>query len=141
MKKAVLASLAAALTLSLPALVQTAYAQTTAPAAKMSAEQAREENAYAVGLQGYLWGFPLRYYGSVVPETLKVGLDSYNQKLQKNPDGTVDLYFAPKPPTGQESNWVTTTDGKPFFVIFRIYGLQKPIADKSWVLNDIERVN
>jgi len=62
-------------------------------------------------------------------------------KLQKNPDGTVDLSFAPKPPAGQESNWVTTMDGEPFFVMFRIYGPQKPIADKSWVLNDIERVN
>ena len=26
--------------------------------AKMSVEQAREENAYAVGLQAYLWGYP-----------------------------------------------------------------------------------
>jgi hypothetical protein len=27
-----------------------------------SSEQAREENAYAIGLQAYLWGFPLHYY-------------------------------------------------------------------------------
>jgi hypothetical protein len=25
-------------------------------------------------------------------------------------------------------------------VMFRIYGPQKPIADKSWALNDLERV-
>jgi hypothetical protein len=79
--------------------------------------------------------------GAFIREAPAVGLDSYNQNLQKNPDGTVDLYFAPTPPAGQEGNWVTTTDGKPFFVMFRIYGPQKPIADKSWVLNDIERVN
>ena len=79
--------------------------------------------------------------GAFIREAPVVGLDSYNQQLKKNLDGTVDLYFAPKPPAGQESNWGTTTDGKPFFVMFRIYGPQQPIADKSWVLNDLERVN
>lgn len=78
--------------------------------------------------------------GAFIREAPVVGLDSYNQKLKKNPDGTVDLYFAPTPPAGQEGNWITTADGKPFFVMFRIYGPQKPIADKSWGLNDIEHV-
>lgn len=70
-----------------------------------------------------------------------VGLDSYNQKLQKNADGTVDIYFGPKAPAGKEANWIATKGGKPFFVMFRFYGPQKPIVDKSWVLNEIERVN
>ena len=60
--------------------------------------------------------------------------------MKKNADGSVDLYFAPEPPAGQENNWITTRDGQPFFVMFRFYSLQKPIADKSWVLNDLERV-
>jgi len=33
--------------------------ETTSPAAKMSAEQAREENAYTLGVQAYQWGMPL----------------------------------------------------------------------------------
>jgi hypothetical protein len=45
----------------------------TTPAPRMSADQAREENAYAVGLQAYLWGFPLWYYGETMPESLKLG--------------------------------------------------------------------
>jgi hypothetical protein len=78
--------------------------------------------------------------GAFIRESPVVGLDSYNQKLQQNADGTVDVYFAPKPPAGQDSNWILTRDGKPFFVMFRIYGPQKGAVDGSWVLNDIEAV-
>jgi hypothetical protein len=57
-----------------------------------------------------------------IREVPVVGIDSYNQKIKKNADGTIDLYFSPKPPTGQEANWITTTEGKPFFLFFRFYG-------------------
>ena len=77
--------------------------------------------------------------GAFIRDVPVVGIDSYNQKIKKNADGTIDLYFSPKPPTGQEANWITTTEGKPFFLFFRFYGPEKPIIDKSWVLNDIER--
>jgi hypothetical protein len=39
----------------------------------MSAEKAKEENAYTLGVQTYLWGFPLQEYGRTTPESLKVG--------------------------------------------------------------------
>lgn len=78
--------------------------------------------------------------GAFIREAPVVGIDSYNQKMKKNADGSVDLYFAPEPPEGQENNWITTRDGQPFFVMFRFYGLPKLIADQSWVLNDLERV-
>jgi hypothetical protein len=32
------------------------------------------------------------------------GLDSYNQKMHRNGDGSVDIYFGPKAPSGQEEN-------------------------------------
>ena len=35
-------------------------------------------------------------------------LGSLDKDLQKNADGTVDIYFGPKPPAGQESNWLYT---------------------------------
>ena len=50
--------------------------------AAMSAEQAREENAYAVGLQAYLWGFPLHYYSRSTPKSVEVG-GSYINDFRK----------------------------------------------------------
>jgi hypothetical protein len=49
-----------------------ARAQTNAPAT-MTADEAREENAYAIGLQAYLWGFPLQFYGRIEPRAVEVG--------------------------------------------------------------------
>jgi hypothetical protein len=52
----------------------------------------------------------------------------------------VDIYFGAKAPAGQESNWVpTSVDGK-FEVLFRFYGPEKPLFEKTWKLPDIEKV-
>jgi hypothetical protein len=60
--------------------------------------------------------------------------------LQKNADGSVDVYFGAKAPAGKESNWVpTSADGK-FEVLFRLYGPEKRFFEKKWVLPDIERI-
>jgi hypothetical protein len=60
--------------------------------------------------------------------------------LQKNADGSVDIYFGPKAPAGKESNWIpTSADGK-FEVLFRLYGPEKPLFDKTWRLPDIEKI-
>lgn len=61
--------------------------------------------------------------------------------LQKNADGSVDLYFGPKAPNGKESNWVPTDPNGKFEVLFRFYGPQKPLFDKTWKLPDIEKTN
>jgi hypothetical protein len=55
-----------------------------------------------------------------------------------NADG--DVYFGPEMPAGQESNWILTREGKPFFMMFRFYGPEERAVDGSWVLNDIEQV-
>jgi hypothetical protein len=60
--------------------------------------------------------------GAFIRETPVVGVDSYKQDFKKNADGTADVYFGPKAPAGQESNWIPTVSGKPYFVMFRIYG-------------------
>jgi hypothetical protein len=65
---------------------------------------------------------------------------SQNPDLQKNTDGSVDLYFGPKAPMGKEPNWVPTSPGGRFEVLFRFYGPEKPLFDKIWVLPDIERI-
>jgi hypothetical protein len=76
-----------------------------------------------------------------IREAPVISLDSYNKKTTKNPDGSVDIYFAPTPPPGWENNWVTTGNGSQWFVIFRLYGPDKPFFDKTWKLPDIERTN
>jgi hypothetical protein len=71
----------------------------------------------------------------------RAGVDSYDQKMQRNADGSVDIYIGPKPPAGKEANWVPTASGRDWFPYFRLYGPEKPFFDKTWKLPDIERVN
>src|SRR5262245_17293069 len=54
-----------------------------------------------------------------------------------NDDGSVDVYFGPEMPKGQEKNWIKTVPGKGWFPIFRFYGPLAPLYDKSWVLSDV----
>jgi hypothetical protein len=60
--------------------------------------------------------------------------------LQKNVNGSVDVYFGPKAPAGKESNWVPTSTDGGFEVLFRFYGPEKPLFEKTWRLPDIERI-
>jgi hypothetical protein len=39
-------------------------------------------------------------------------LGSLTKGLQANADGSVDVYFGPKAPTGKENNWVQTVPGR-----------------------------
>ena len=60
--------------------------------------------------------------------------------LQKNADGSVNVYFGPRAPGDKESNWVPTSSGEGFEVMFRFYGPEKPLFEKTWKLPDIEPV-
>jgi len=60
--------------------------------------------------------------------------------LQKNADGSVDVYFGPNPPPGKESNWVPSSADGGFEVLFRFYGPEKPLFEKTWRLPDIKKV-
>lgn len=53
---------------------------------------------------------------------------------------SVDLYFGPSAPAGQESRWIKTIPNKGWFVYFRIYGPKEPAFDKSWKPGDFEEV-
>jgi len=65
---------------------------------------------------------------------------SQSPGLQTNADGSVDVYFAPKAPAGKESNWVPTDPNGRFEALFRFYGPEKPLFEKTWVLPDIEKI-
>lgn len=65
---------------------------------------------------------------------------SQSKGFQQNPDGSYDVYFAPKAPKGKEGNWVQTIPGKSWFTILRMYGPLKPWIDKTWRPSEIELV-
>jgi hypothetical protein len=77
----------------------------------------------------------------VVTEQGRPDLSSRKPDIQRNADGSVDVYFGPKAPAGKEANWVQTVPGKGWFVYFRFYGPTEPFFDKSWALPDFEKVN
>jgi len=66
--------------------------------------------------------------------------NNQRDKLVKNADGSVDLYFGPNSPKGKESNWIETVPGKGWFTILRLYGPQEAWYDKTWKPSDIEIV-
>lgn len=61
-------------------------------------------------------------------------------ELQKNADGSVDIYFGPAAPAGKESNWVPTDPNRKFELMFRAYAPTKALFDHSWKLSDVERI-
>ena len=62
-------------------------------------------------------------------------------EMQKNADGSVDVYFGPQAPAGKEANWVPTDSKRGFEVMFRAYAPTKAFFDKTWRLSDIEQVS
>ena len=70
----------------------------------------------------------------------KSSVDNTQKQLQINKDGSVDIYFGPKPPKGKESNWLPTDPKRRFFLLARFYGPEAALFDGSFELNDIELV-
>jgi hypothetical protein len=67
-------------------------------------------------------------------------IDSNMKQVERNADGSVDIYFGPKPPKGKESNWLPTDPKRRFFLLARFYGPEAGLFDGSFELNDIEKV-
>jgi hypothetical protein len=76
---------------------------------------------------------------TLIRDMARPGRSSQSPGLQMNADGSVDIYFAPQAPAGQESNWVPTKPDGQFEVLFRFYGPTQALFDKTWMLPDIER--
>jgi len=95
-------------------------------------------------------GVPARDFWSVVAydvasagwilDQAKVGVDSTSSELRANADGSTDVFFGPAAPEGKEGNWVPTVAGRKFFLLFRFYGPEKAVFDKSWALNDLIKI-
>ncbi|HEY1301910.1 MAG TPA: DUF1254 domain-containing protein [Vicinamibacterales bacterium] len=74
-----------------------------------------------------------------IREAPTIEINSY-QDLQKNQDGSVDVFFGPRPVPGKESNCVQTIPGRHWVAAFRFYGPDESIRDRTWTMGDIERV-
>lgn len=81
-------------------------------------------------------------YDSLSRSELKNGQKFPSVSLYSGPkvNGSVDIYFGPEMPAGQEKNWIKTVPGKGWFPIFRFDGPLEPLFEKTWKLNDIAEV-
>ena len=75
---------------------------------------------------------------ALIREVPHAARSSQSPGLEVNADGTVDLHFGPEAPPGKDANWVSTRPDAQFEVLFRFYGPEKALFDKTWVLPDIE---
>ncbi len=67
-------------------------------------------------------------------------VSSLDKGLVVSKDGSVDVYFGQKAPSGMEHNWIQTIPGRDRNVLFRLYGPLEPWFDKTWKLSEIELV-
>jgi hypothetical protein len=65
---------------------------------------------------------------------------SSRKDIEKNADGSVDVYFGPTKPAGSNKNYIKTLPGKGWFPYFRFYGPTESYFDKTWQLDDIEEI-
>lgn len=107
----------------------------------------RGENTYRLHVPAdvparQFWALTIydRETSGLIRRSARTGLDSYDERLKRNSDGSVDLYIGPKPPKGQETNWIPTVAGKGWFPFFRLYGPDEPLFQKTWKLPDIEKL-
>ncbi len=77
---------------------------------------------------------------SYIRNMKKSSIDSQMKEVKKNADGSVDIYFGPKPPKGKESNWLPTDPKRRFFLLARFYGPEPDLFNGSFELNNIELV-
>jgi hypothetical protein len=78
---------------------------------------------------------------SYIRDVEKGSIDSNLADLERNADGSVDIYFGPTAPRGKEANWLPTDPDRRFFLLFRFYGPEPGVFDGSFELNDIERIS
>ena len=77
---------------------------------------------------------------TLIDNDQKRSAQSSRQDLDKNADGSVDLYYGPTPPDGHEKNWVQTIPGQGWWVYLRFYAPTKAYFDKTWSMGDFEKI-
>jgi len=75
----------------------------------------------------------------LIREVARASRSSQSPGLGVNANRSVDVYFGPSAPPGKEPNWVPTSPQGEFEVLFRFYGPDKSLFEKTWRLPDVER--
>jgi len=91
-------------------------------------EQYWSVTAYDRGTHALIRNMPRASRSSQIPD------------MQKNADGSIDIFFGPRAPAGKESNWVPTDPARRFELMFRAYAPKKEFFEKAWVLPDVEKI-
>jgi hypothetical protein len=73
-------------------------------------------------------------------ESPRLAVDSNDQNVRTNADGSVDIYFGPVAHAGQGANWIYTAPGKPWISFLRLYGPERAALDKTWFPGDVQVV-
>ncbi|MDF0579256.1 DUF1254 domain-containing protein [Bradyrhizobium yuanmingense] len=60
-------------------------------------------------------------------------------ELQKNVDGSIDVWIGPEAPAGKEANWLPTDPTRKFELMARFYAPKREFFEKKWILPDVEK--
>jgi hypothetical protein len=77
---------------------------------------------------------------ALIRDVSRPSRSSQSPGLKVNANGSIDIFFGPQPPDGEEANWIPTKASGRFEALFHFYGPDRPLFDKSWVLPDIEKM-
>ena len=77
---------------------------------------------------------------ALIRDMTRSGRSSQSPGLQKNADGSVDIYFGPKAPAGKESNWVPTKPERTVRSAVPLLRSRKAAVRQDVELPDIERI-
>ena len=77
---------------------------------------------------------------ALIKDMPRASRSSQIPELQKNADGSIDIYFGPRAPAGKEANWVPTDPARRFELMARFYAPKREFFDKVWKLPDVEKM-
>ena len=70
----------------------------------------------------------------------KPAKNSYDD-LAWNDDGSIDLYFGPEPPHGDDRNWIRTLPDQGWQILLRLYGPLETFFDGTWKPDDFAKIS
>jgi hypothetical protein len=73
---------------------------------------------------------------------LMPSVNSLNEAVAKNADGSIDLWFGPsKPADVPDTNFIQTVNGRNFLAAVRLYGTGVEFFDQTWKPDDVVKVD